>query len=405
MNTLGTKHGVFRTYPGHQSQRDYDPTIRPWYYKGIEAGGDPTVSTPYLDASGMGKVVTLTQAVLEGRSDAGANSTSARNSSSMLQTPAPSATPAPRPRASARALRVEAVLGLDFLYSAFEERMIAHTVNAPDAASGRHCGSRFSCGVDADSEDIPANCSTECFLLDESALVVMHPSLSESPEEVEVEYHDIPLAMYEGEVVRQLSAAGLLTKQEYFDFQGVCYHTPQRELKATSVAPRMSAQAYDDRARLGGHFPVFSNKYDCQKHVVVHTLRTPDLFPTQRGRFQGPCNSGVWTLTRVPGTKLFLLVIDERQENPINEKVTFSISCHTSNSLHRPGAIQAAEGTCSRVVDQTKSKLLPAAQCFDKFTVEMPCRPVAAAPGRISPVYRGMYFGLALLALCVGSSF
>lgn len=43
----------------HQSKREYDPTMRPWYYKGATARGVPAVSTPYLDASGSGKVVIL----------------------------------------------------------------------------------------------------------------------------------------------------------------------------------------------------------------------------------------------------------------------------------------------------------------------------------------------------------
>ena len=138
-------------------------------------------------------------------------------------------------------------------------------------------------------------------MLDDSALMVMHHSLGKAAEAAEVEYFDISLGEREGELMRQLSLKGLLTKETYYDFQGRCYKTPPRDLKANTLSPRSTTQAEDNKASLGGHFPAFSNMYGCQKQVVVHKLSTPDTAPTQSGTFDGPCDSGAWTLSRVPG--------------------------------------------------------------------------------------------------------
>ena len=61
--------------------------------------------------------------------------------------------------------RVESVLGVDFLYKTFETRILEHTAKAPDGASGRSCGSQYTC---ADG----TSCVTECYVLDDSARLV-----------------------------------------------------------------------------------------------------------------------------------------------------------------------------------------------------------------------------------------
>ncbi|GFO18775.1 voltage-dependent calcium channel subunit alpha-2/delta-2-like [Plakobranchus ocellatus] len=63
---VGLRSGVFRTYPGHRSTRNYDPTQRPWYLRTSSAPHKTSVSTPYMDSAGVGKVNTISQAVFEG---------------------------------------------------------------------------------------------------------------------------------------------------------------------------------------------------------------------------------------------------------------------------------------------------------------------------------------------------
>jgi hypothetical protein len=392
---VATPSGIFRSFPGHQSQKMYDPTIRPWYYKGIHGNGVPTVSTPYLDASGSGKVVTLVQAVFEGTPSAspatcdtkvaGCTCAVGEATGAAATGPVPVTTCESRYCFEGRCSqdRIAAVLGVDFKYKTFEQRVVAHTTRAPDVNSGRHCHSRYYC-----NEDLPIgqrDCMTECYLLDDTARVVMHYTLGEANDEEEVDYHEISLGEVEGELTRRLNAAGLLTQQEYYDYQGVCYRTPPREIKASIVAPSRSVQAEDDLSKFGGPFPVFSNKHSCQKHVVVHKLKWNDTSLSKTGTFNGPCNSGSWTLARVPNTKLFLLVIDERLDNPIQRvdnsplNPTFSVSCHVSNTIHKPGAFQTLSGTCSLVIDKDKSKLIPAEQCVHLETLDMPCKVVSGA--------------------------
>jgi hypothetical protein len=88
----GTINGVFRIFPGTRmrmisslyfplssvsshpsvslpslpSARGYDPSRRPWYYRGFAGGSKLSLSSPYIDAAGAGKVITLSRAVYEG---------------------------------------------------------------------------------------------------------------------------------------------------------------------------------------------------------------------------------------------------------------------------------------------------------------------------------------------------
>ena len=63
---VGMRTGVFRTYPGHRSNRLYNPVSRSWYRRSLNAHIKTTLSSPYLDAAGAGKIITISQAVFEG---------------------------------------------------------------------------------------------------------------------------------------------------------------------------------------------------------------------------------------------------------------------------------------------------------------------------------------------------
>jgi hypothetical protein len=56
--------GMFRRYPGASSKlfdptRSYDPRLRQWYIKAKSASNDITISDPYLDAFGLGWMITI----------------------------------------------------------------------------------------------------------------------------------------------------------------------------------------------------------------------------------------------------------------------------------------------------------------------------------------------------------
>lgn len=63
---VGMRTGVFRTFPGHRSNRIYNPVSRSWYKRSLNAQTKTTLSSPYLDAAGAGKIITISQAVFEG---------------------------------------------------------------------------------------------------------------------------------------------------------------------------------------------------------------------------------------------------------------------------------------------------------------------------------------------------
>lgn len=66
---IGTNLGTFRTYPGTNAGKTYDPNRRPWYGRAITAAPNIAVSAPYNDASGAGQVITLSKAIFEAGAD------------------------------------------------------------------------------------------------------------------------------------------------------------------------------------------------------------------------------------------------------------------------------------------------------------------------------------------------
>lgn len=57
-------NGFFRKYPGHSTKlgdpfRNYDPRQRPWYQTSMSAETDISITDPYLDAFGLGWMITM----------------------------------------------------------------------------------------------------------------------------------------------------------------------------------------------------------------------------------------------------------------------------------------------------------------------------------------------------------
>jgi len=66
----GSMDGTFRLYPGAKVAQQYDPIDRPWFSRALtdaQSNPDKTpatfISTPYLDAFGMGYIITVSRAV------------------------------------------------------------------------------------------------------------------------------------------------------------------------------------------------------------------------------------------------------------------------------------------------------------------------------------------------------
>ena len=68
---FGAANGLFRTMPAHVVKKRYEAAKRPWYLAAVanrDSSGayGPTISLPYLDASGAGEVITISRAVTRG---------------------------------------------------------------------------------------------------------------------------------------------------------------------------------------------------------------------------------------------------------------------------------------------------------------------------------------------------
>ena len=65
---FGSSNGLMRMMPATQQRKKYDPTKRSWYVGAVantmsSGGWGVTISTPYLDSSGAGEVVTVSKVV------------------------------------------------------------------------------------------------------------------------------------------------------------------------------------------------------------------------------------------------------------------------------------------------------------------------------------------------------
>lgn len=60
------KGGLFRCYPWSHFDTNYDPRLRPWYdFSGIPPG-DIKITDPYIDANGLGLMITIVKEVYNG---------------------------------------------------------------------------------------------------------------------------------------------------------------------------------------------------------------------------------------------------------------------------------------------------------------------------------------------------
>jgi len=58
---IATPSGTFRKFPGSLDPKDYDARLRPWYRRAKAFPSQLALSTPYVDASGLGVVITLSR--------------------------------------------------------------------------------------------------------------------------------------------------------------------------------------------------------------------------------------------------------------------------------------------------------------------------------------------------------
>ncbi|KAJ8322176.1 hypothetical protein KUTeg_000647 [Tegillarca granosa] len=166
---IATVDGIVRMYPGVEIKKDYDPKLRPWYWRTIAEKGKMVLSAPYKDAWGSGYLITLSKTIFEGRSDNLPTNPSEKT--------------------------VAAVMGTDFPIYFFYRLLL---------------------------EQYPICNNTEysCFVIDTSGFIVIHEDFTMVYTDPKLDdlYH---ITNREGKIARDLMSKGILTKRTCTDFQSV----------------------------------------------------------------------------------------------------------------------------------------------------------------------------------------
>ncbi|CAH1252963.1 CACNA2D2 [Branchiostoma lanceolatum] len=375
---IGCRSGVFRTYPGHRSRRTYDPTGRPWYHRAITNPQKITISNAYLDAAGVGKVVTLSRAIFEGMpipdQEECENATAMdkklpggchceRNGECLSDYCYISESPGTNkhlPRCASD--KVQAVGGLDILYNDFHEHIYGMMQSSDFKKS---CGQNYTC------PNGEPGCQTRCYLFDNFANLVTDQDFLSLSNLDEREYHRVSLGRKEGEVMMELIYKHkFFERKEQIDFQGACSvspYSPKVTLEGIPTTPR----SQDDYFRNKGPIPKFSNEFGCIQDVVGFLANVSALGPTKMimGNISGPCTSGFYYVIALPRTNLFLLVIENWTNH--KESLFYNFNCRIQNRIADSGAFRIINGTCAHTDDQ--NTLARPRKCPIVKDINIPC--------------------------------
>ncbi|XP_038057398.1 voltage-dependent calcium channel subunit alpha-2/delta-3-like [Patiria miniata] len=351
---IGCRSGVFRTYPGHRSKRYYDPTKRPWYHRVITNSDKTSISTAYMDSAGVGKIISVSQAVFEGmptideeqcdlvdgkkpggcKCSTDADCVSAR----CYKSKAVNLTDTTR----CASVKVEAVTSLDILYNDFHLNVfeIMRDIDMP-----------LSCQFTYPCPDGEPGCSTRCYLFDNSANIVIDPQFISISDLDTAKYNRVSLGKKEGEIMRELIYKHrFFFRKETIDFQGSCSlssSSPRVNLNGIAKTPG----ELDDYYKNKGPIPNFSNKFGCIQDVVGYQANSSVLEPSGMiiGNISGSCKSGFYYVKALPKTNLFLLVVENWRN--YRESMYFNFNCRITNRVSATGAFRIINGTCAHEDD------------------------------------------------------
>ncbi|GFR88739.1 voltage-dependent calcium channel subunit alpha-2/delta-2-like, partial [Elysia marginata] len=259
-----------------KSSQMYNKGVRrPWYKRTSSAPHKTSVSTPYMDSAGVGKVNTISQAVFEGMTPKTTEECAAVKGPKMGGCPCDvdsdcyikrcymSEAEGPnKDRRRCATERVEAVTGLDILYDDFQNKTL-HSMQASDFL--KSCGQIYNC-----PNGLPG-CTTRCYLFDYSANLVMDPDFLTANALDKSQYESVTLGRKEGEVMKHLVYHHKFFKRkESQDFQGSCTITPAQP-KVTLEGLPQKPEDHDDYYRNRGKIPKFHNDFGCIQDVVSYS--------------------------------------------------------------------------------------------------------------------------------------
>lgn len=377
---FGSVNGVFRIYPGHRMPRKYDPSRRPWYFRGFNGGSNLALSTPYVDAAGAGKVITFSRAILEGTKGftlfntfndsntqavknimagvvaqtinfcQGDNNGKTRSQCYCFDASTCQSGFCVNNICTNR--KVEGVVGMDLQYDTFHQRVSTQLDAACTAAGStrcpHQCGSTYTCAIGS------GTCTTKCYIIDETAQVVYSPTFFGIPSTNDDDYQQIPLSFLEGSVMRDLFINKLaFTRSEVQDYQAVCsFERMPRNLIKNGTVAAMTIEQLEDEYELNRGlypFPPFGNSVGCTADSVWFTANPSQISEQQdqvlTSTFNGACGSGTSYLTAIPSTNSYLLVVDNYKGKPLLNG--WNMRCLLENGMFMSGSYEITNGTCS----------------------------------------------------------
>ncbi|XP_065176814.1 voltage-dependent calcium channel subunit alpha-2/delta-3-like isoform X1 [Sycon ciliatum] len=352
---FGSANGVWRSFPGSRSTRNYDPTRRPWYHRALaNPPSQYATSSVYLDAGGIGKVVTVAQTVFQTRSvpsgtglctaATGRAGNCACSSHAQCQslycygTPSMCANPT-----------IAGVGAIDFRYN-----MFAGTIESALAIPGIVTADRCS------------QAGVSCMLVNDAAEVVYHASFASVPDGDPRNYQGVPLGYLNGAVMLDLVDRGVFDRFTFRNLQGTCQISPYAP-RATDRGLILSAEQEDNYYVNRGPIPRFQNNYGCPLNQIQYqrNLTKVDFTNSVTTPFQGPCIYGDYRIFPVGDTNLLLLVIQTTTNNTGN---FFNFNCHIFNNVARSGGFESKETGCATNFDDTEVRATcPTAVNYEPF--------------------------------------
>jgi voltage-dependent calcium channel alpha-2/delta-3 len=231
------RNGVFRTYPGHRSNRLYNPVSRSWYRRALNSWTKSTLSAPYLDAAGAGKIITISQAVFEGMLNVSKEFCEQQMfnksnkipdgchcrvgdecSSGVCYVSKAVGFDINLPRCATN--RLIGVTGTDLGYNDFHRNIVSKMKASDEIKS---CGMKYSC------PNKIQQCETRCYLFDTNANVIVAPEFINEKDLEEKKYSNVNLGIVEGEIMKNLIYKHKFFKRsENIDFSGTCTISPYK---------------------------------------------------------------------------------------------------------------------------------------------------------------------------------
>ncbi|XP_065176817.1 voltage-dependent calcium channel subunit alpha-2/delta-1-like [Sycon ciliatum] len=332
---FGSANGVWRSFPGSRSTRNYDPTRRPWYHRALaNPPSQYATSSVYLDAGGIGKVVTVAQTIFQTRSVPSgtglctAATGRAGNCACSNHAQCQSLYCYGTPSMMCANPTVAGVGAIDFRYTQFAGFM----ETALDVA-----------GISA-SDSCSTGTGVSCLLVNDAAEVVYDKSFAAAADGDPRSYENVPLGYLQGAVMLDLVDQGVFNRFSFANLQGTCGISPYAP-RASDRDLILSAEQVDNYFKNQGPTPRFKNEYGCPKDQIQYqrNMTSVDFTNSLTRNFQGPCDDGSYRILPVSDTNLLLLVIQTTTNKTGN---LFNFNCHIFNNIARSGGFEAKEVAC-----------------------------------------------------------